>query len=243
METIDSRRYAVRLFLEGCVVVASILIAFLLDAWWTDREFHHELELELSSVKIELKKNRDLVNVEIASLGRIAEGARTTLEKMDAEKDSPAITLRDADAWLITLWGPTLDASFGAVDALVASGRLAYIDNPELSSGLAGIKDFVEDAVEEEFLARRIQIDQQIPMISDRIDLGPIVRIDAEYFGEGWDLKREVPSYANVQYPNDLEIRNVIMHRVSWLIAARDEMIRLSKQLDRLIALMPDTTE
>jgi hypothetical protein len=247
MKAMDSRRYAIRLFLEGCVVVASILIAFLLDAWWTDRQSRHELELELGSVRLELELNRGLVSREIQSLTLITTASSTLIERMDAAGDAPSVNVPDSLAWLVTLWGPTLDASFGAVEALIGSGRLAQIESPALRAGLGGLRDVIKDAVEDEILARQIQTEQQIPMISDRLDLAPMARIDAEFFDASYDeyslVNKEIPSYVGLDYPNDLRVRNVIQHRMSWLVSANSEMVRLREQLDALIAMLPQATQ
>jgi hypothetical protein len=240
MKIIDSRRYAVRLLLEGCVVVASILIAFILDAWWSDRQSSRELDLELGGVRAELELNRDYVLLEIQSLNRITGGGRTIIEMMNSAGNAPSVSVSDALGWLVTLWGPSLDASFGAVEALIGSGRLAQIENTELRTGLGGLRDIIEDAVEDEFLARQIQTEQQIPMISDRLDIAPFIRIDAEFFADNWLLDKEIPSYVYVDYPNDLEVRNVIQHRMSWLLSANSEMVHLLERLDELIAMLPD---
>ena len=45
-----SRRNIAKLALEGAVVVASILIAFALDAWWAERQLEQEIAEDLSIV-------------------------------------------------------------------------------------------------------------------------------------------------------------------------------------------------
>lgn len=243
MKEMGFRRYSTRLFLEGFVVVVSILIAFLLDAWWQNRQSENELELELAGVRAELEFNRSLVLREIQSLNRISSAGSTVIEMMYAAKDSPSVQISDSMAWLVTLLSPTMDASFGAVEALIGSGRLGEIENPALRSGLGGLKNVFEDAVEDELLARQIQIEQQVPMIFDRIDLAPLIRIDAEIFGAGASVTEEVQSYVNVDYPNDTEVRNVMQHRMSWLVSAGFEMDRLLEHLDDLINMIPPARE
>ena len=63
-------RWVAGLALEGLVVVASILVAFLLDAWWDGRELRNQLNDELASVGREIDENRGLVEFEINSLER-----------------------------------------------------------------------------------------------------------------------------------------------------------------------------
>ena len=241
--SLESRKFRIRLFMEGCVVVASILVAFFLDAWWSDRELRHEIELQVVSVKKELEENRQLVVLEIKKLERIMEGGEAILEIMTATPNNPTVTVPDSLAWLVTLSGPSLDASFGAVDALISSGRLAQIARQELRSGLAGLKHTFDDAVENEIIARQIQVEQQLPMISDRIDLGPIVRIDEEYSATTSAIDKPIISHTKVKYPNDLQVRNVLWHRMSWIGSGSSEMADLLANLDRLIAMVSPTTE
>lgn len=75
-------------------------------------------------------------------------------------------------------------------------------------------------------------------MIFDRIDLAPPSPIDAEFFGTGTLVTRDIQSYVNVDYPNDVEVRNVIQHRLTWLVSARIEMDRLLEHLDELTLLL-----
>ena len=243
MEPLISRKFLMRLALEGCMVVASILIAFLLDAWWTDREFRQEINQELLSVTRELQDNRQLLSDEIVLIDRISASASALIEQMESVDDKPTVEISDTVAWLVTALGPTLDVSFGAIDALTSSGRLAHIENPELRSGLAGIKGVFDDVVEDELIARQIQLEQQLPMISDSFDLRAVARVDAAVFETGWLPTDPVPSYGTVQYPNNLAIRNVLINRMMWLTSAKFDMARLVEHLDRLIVLMPEAAE
>jgi hypothetical protein len=57
-----------RLLLEGLVVIASILIAFALDAWWADRQLTGEVVVDLQGVDRELAANVELVAFQIHEL-------------------------------------------------------------------------------------------------------------------------------------------------------------------------------
>lgn len=57
-----------RLLLEGLVVIASILTAFALDAWWADRQLTGEVVVDLQGVDRELAANVELVTFQIDEL-------------------------------------------------------------------------------------------------------------------------------------------------------------------------------
>ena len=238
MDSRDAPKFFVRLWMEGLVIVVSILAAFLLDAWWADRGSRIELAQEVANVRSELQQSRQRVELEIEKLDRIAAGGDQIRQLMDADPDAPTVIVPDSLAWLATVWAPTLDVSLGAVDALIASGRLAQIGNPELRSGLAGIKGYFEDAVSCEEKATGVLYDFLYPEVFGKIDLRPVYQIEEENVRERrYSAGVELPSHATVAYPNNLAIRNSIMDRTSWLRSGKDSMQVLMAQLDRLIAL------
>jgi hypothetical protein len=233
-QTIPWRRISV----EAAAIVASILLAFAIDAWWGDRDSRKQLGLELANVMSELEDNRKRVELEIALLGRITLAGSTLLDAMSANERITTVIVPDSLAWLTTVWSPTLDASFGAVDALVSSGRLAQVENPALRSGLAGIRAQFEDALEEELNARMVQYTLIFPLLVDKADLQVLYQYDDEYFSTVRYSDMDLPSHASVEYPNSLAIRNTIRDRMGWLRTGRDEMGRLLVDIDSLIALL-----
>lgn len=227
-----------RITVEAFTIVASILLAFSIDAWWGDRESHKELELELANVKSELQENRRRVALEIFLLERITSAGNSLIGTMTANQDATTITVPDSLAWLTTVWSPTLDASFGAVDALVSSGRLAEVEDPALRSGLAGIRARFEDTQEEEQTARMVQYSLFFPLLIDKVDLHALYRYDDKYFSKVRYSDEALPTDGNVEYPNSLAIRNTILDRMGWLRTGHDEMSVLLEEIDRLIDLL-----
>ena len=61
-ELFNRRKFA-KLALDGAVVVASILIAFALDAWWDDRQLQKETAEDLAIVQFELAESFRLVQL------------------------------------------------------------------------------------------------------------------------------------------------------------------------------------
>jgi len=230
-----------RVIIEVFTIVASILLAFSIDAWWGDRESHKELELELTNVKSELEENRRRVALEISLLERITSAGKSLIGTMTANKDAATITVPDSLAWLTTVWSPTLDASFGAVDALVSSGRLAEVEVPALRSGLAGIRARFEDAQEEEQNARMVQYTLFFPLLIDKVDLHALYRYDDKYFAKVRYSDNALPTDGDVEYPNDLAIRNTMLDRMGWLRTGRDEMSVLVEEIDQLIDLLQNS--
>jgi hypothetical protein len=70
------RRALPRLLLEGVVVVASILIAFGLDAWWADVQLTREVAEELDGIDRELEENVVLVQFQSDMMRRRVAASR-----------------------------------------------------------------------------------------------------------------------------------------------------------------------
>ena len=235
-----------RLVLEGLVVVVSVLTAFFLDGWRDDREFQQETELELVNVTRELERNRELIVAEISSLQRGIAASAALREVLADNQNKPIVMVPDTLAWLASVWSPSLDASGGAVDALIASGRLAQLDDPELRLGLAGLKDLIDDALEDELAARQIGLTQLVPLIRDVTDFHRFTAISISFLegGAGGSTTQEiaderaVPTFGEVAYPTTNAVRNTLSLRLTWFDVASNEQVRLLAYLDDLVRMM-----
>ena len=148
---------------QGLLVVVSILIAFGLDAFWEESKERGDLHDDLANISLELEENRGRVEYHLDMAERMVDAFDVLLDAIDSDRD--AATVADTTFWLTEIT-PSLDASLGAIDALVASGRMAVIENPELSRRLAGLRDRVEDAVEEQVQAYQLQFTVVIPRLN-----------------------------------------------------------------------------
>lgn len=226
-----------RLIAEGVVVVASILTAFALDAWWDRRSAAASLSEALDGIRIELENNRALLVREMGSLDRITGAGNAVLDRMQANEARASIAIADTLAFLISGWAPSLEVSLGAVDALIASGRLAEVGDARLRLGLAGLRDRFADVVEDELVGRRIHVDQQGPLLSRLTHLRELAPLDAAFFSGVDVAKTPVLHLGDIAYPNSLELRNIIYRKVGWYGSARGEITTLIEHIDGLIEL------
>jgi hypothetical protein len=242
----DSSRLsrAGRLLAEGLVVLFSILAAFLLEGWRADRELAGDLLLELASVQRELETNRDLILAEVEASDRITVGTEALLAELDAAQGRTSVFVPDTVAFLGSMWTTTLDPSLGAIEALIATGRLAQISNPNLRTGLAGLRDRVADAREEQVIVRLLLVEQLLPLIRDVVDISPLTDAgdlltkasegDAVTPQERVRL-RGLESQTRVSFPNSAAIRNTIRYKATYHVSGRSELASLVVHLDDLI--------
>lgn len=236
-----------RLLLEGAIIVFSILAAFFLEGWRADRELARELDQELVNVHRELQTNRSLVATEVRSLDRIQAGSAALLVALEGASELDLVTVADTLAWLSTFWTPSFDPSLGAVEALTSSGRLAQIHDPDLRMGLAGLRDRLADAVEEEAAAKKITLEQLYPLVRDALDVTATLQVSAAAFSQVGEEGVATPQQAVegrglqsrqlVQYPNSAAIRSTMLFRMGWFSVGRGEFAGLLPHLDSLIAM------
>ena len=130
-----------RVFVEGVVIVGSILMAFGIEAGWDQRNQRLELRLELQNVAQELAENRERVLFQLDLVERIAAAGTAVDEIMELNHENSVTNLPDTLVYLGTAASPTLDVSLGALESLIASGRLASVDDLGVRRRLREDKD------------------------------------------------------------------------------------------------------
>lgn len=226
-----------RLLAEGVVIVASIVLAFALDAWWDDVAEGRQLRQQLGSVQAEVRGNRDLVLFQVDLMERMIAAGGALVEAMDSgASQGGAVSVPDTLAWL-PLANPTLDASLGAIDALIGSGQLALIRDPALRTQLAGLRDKIADAVEEQQQALAVYYDHVYPRLIDagyRTSRGVSQSISA-YWADRVP-GRQARSFGAVEFPADPALAETLGERLLLYSISLDEMRGLLTVLDDLEA-------
>jgi hypothetical protein len=229
----DGRGRASGLALEGIVVILSILIAFALDATWQQAELKRDLRLDLENVASEIDGSRQRVLYHLDITARVMAASGLLYGRM-AASDAPAIVAPDTTIWLAGV-SSSLDASLGAIDALLASGRMSAIDDPELASRLAGFRDRVEDVVEEQIQARDVARNQLSPHLV-HFDRGPISHIGESFWATERVAGRVLESRGPATYPSSPSIRHFLADRRGLYLVSMGELESLLAELDAISA-------
>jgi hypothetical protein len=133
-----------RLLTEGFTIVASILLAFAIDAAWEERQEATEVTEGLRAIRSELVANREYFEVIESFHRRVAEGG---LEMLSITGPDPSREAAERAPFLIgELWvrAGLERPSTGALEAIVASGRLSKIDDAELRQELSAFSNYMD---------------------------------------------------------------------------------------------------
>ena len=132
-----------RIFAEGAAIVVSILLAFSIDAWWTDQETQRYLRESLAALEEELESNLDAIEREL----RYRRAVIASIEKINLSIDgADRLSAEEVDRLLGHLnWLGFTEFSTGALESTLQGGLFAKIRDAELQRLLAGLPALYEN--------------------------------------------------------------------------------------------------
>ena len=224
------------------MVVASILIAFALDAWWAERQLEQEIAEDLAIVEYEMAENIRLAQLTIDIMEQVVAASNIILTALEAQPDSVIAEVPDNTFFWGFFSNPTFDPSLGGTDAWIAAGRLAGIDSPQLRQRLASVRGKVADVREEQLVGRDISVFEIYPLIDDEIgDIGLIQQM----FASGLHARQKtsvlpIPEQGAISLPNSSALRFLLRARTIWYEASIHEMGDFQAELEEIQALIQE---
>ena len=218
---------------EILILVAGILIAFGLESWRDGRVERSEVRAELRSVQAELDENLPIIDRYIGWHQRSLAATEDMLDRLGAGRD---VEVPDSTVWGVG-FTPSYDPLRGALDALISSGRLALVEDPELRQALAAHSGILQDARDEETRSRAY-VDLQLGTVLSRS--GDTARPQSVNWRDQ-GVPEELRSRATrITYSQELE--NHLARRrlfailsIESLRGVRDSVVDVSSRIDALL--------
>ncbi len=225
------------LLVEGGAIVVSILLAFAIDAWWTDRQIRLEEGVALNQLQVEFETNARLLNEKRQTQQNIYDAARYLLVLTADENGSNADIARVADSVMLISEVRTFDAEVGALSSLINSGKLSILQSNELRSALAAWPALVSDLSEDEMGTWNYTDSSILPYLDSRSSVRELMAVSPAYSelldpGHG---RNSVDIDVLIQ---DREFENLVVERLKFeaiIIAGYDE---LENQVTRILQLI-----
>lgn len=148
----DADRYirGPRVLIEMLVVVASILIAFSLDAWWSKRATERTETAHLRALRSDFEQNVSRLKVHIEREERIADASRRLLlVAISPNTLSPEDSVSNLLGQVFN--SGRFDPVMGAYEAVVNSGGLAQVRDDSLRLALADFASLLDGRYHERF--------------------------------------------------------------------------------------------
>jgi hypothetical protein len=161
-----------RISAEGVVIVASILFAFAIDAWWAERQDRQMERDDLARLHTEFIWNRDQIGI-AGDPTRRATASKELYELVLGHlgHDEPLVVER---VMVRRVTGtPTFDAVTPVLEGLITSGRLDNIRNREVLSAITYWQRMLKQVEETEMGARVLVDSHLIPALVQRGNMGP----------------------------------------------------------------------
>jgi hypothetical protein len=164
-----------RIVAEGAAIVASILLAFAIDAWWQDRQVRQEeqeilrgLQEEFDSIHNVLSQDRALHLERLESL----ENLLVAIDQENLEEFR-----RVLDATLLEMMSPgTSELGNGTLDALLSSGRMEIMTSRKLRAQLASWNGVISEVWDDQDSNAKSVFDIHIPyFVGENVAVGAMM--------------------------------------------------------------------
>lgn len=209
-----------RLAIEATVIVASILLAFAIDAWWEERGERNAEVVLLERLRADYIEIQSALNL-VESEHREARDACISFMNMPDGASVPATSEGDRMVAVVFLASRTFNPGSGAVVSFHSGEGARLVRNQSLADKLLAWSGLVEELQEEEANLQKGVAERWTPYIASRVNVGPYV------FAFG-DLMLGIPSQLSTPTSRepltvDNEFLNHVLDRFKWQqIALRD---------------------
>lgn len=215
---------------EIIAIVVSILLAFAIDAWWEEwregreaRRIMVDLREEFVALGDQMEARQGEWEVVRADLDRLMQAGRADAPPPPAVMDTLVSRL---------MWTSTFDPGTGALDALLSSGRLEWIDDLELRTVLAGWPGVLREIRDNEEVAREwVALVLQPYLVQAGVPLDRSLAVQ-----DGRPVDPASASEASEAYRRalaDQGFRSHVAFRASWV--NEEEYREAREALDRLM--------
>jgi hypothetical protein len=213
---------------ESVAIVASILLAFGVDAWWDARlEARRRAEL-MDDLRVELQRNR-------ADLTNALERQRLRLHRLEillGEITPQAVGLAPDSLRALqqsTLLGnPTYDPGLGILELLIQSGDLILVESRDLRARLAGLP-----ALSADYLNNQLWLVNLTAQPEVLFGTGSMV-VDYSRFSDGDATLTAASAVVREQAAKYIQ---VVINLTSLLIPQGETLLT---EYDAILALMED---
>ncbi len=219
-----------RLAVEAAAIVGSILLAFAIDAWWEDRSDALQERALLIALLEDFRATRDQFET-------ISEGHNQVFSSMEqllfwSESGSvPEESHAQVDLLLGSAFNRnTFDPPLGAVETILASGRLDLLRNPALVTELTRWTALVENLNELETVAANHFYQTVYPYLSSKLNLQDLDKAIPYPGGVPWP-QQPTDAY---QLVSNRDFHNIIY--VHWVLYwnVHRQIPKIEEAIDRI---------
>lgn len=216
------------LLAEGILIVASILLAFTIDAWWAERGRRQDQRRALRALEQDFEAAAELLSQVSVAHGRGVAAGEALLDftgprAPSIDSDSLAILIPP----LIRI--PYFSPPLGSLEALLSSGDLRLIENAELRAELAAFPVALAGLNRTQDYGAQIVLNDFSRALARHIPFrryGMASRGETSFTG---DIR---PLLTSLEFENQVQVR-LMNHELALTAAAA-----LEERIDRLVEML-----
>jgi hypothetical protein len=198
-----------RISVESIAIVASILLAFGIDAWWGERLERSQEQILLTRLSTEFSTNLERID-ELKGYSIIADAALKLYGLIDEALLNDEQTVQVPTGMLrLVLIAPVFEADIPLLDALTKAGKLDIVDDSRIVAVVSVWERQLRDYTSMAERARRDVDTQLLPALYKRADIGPLLVGPFITSLNGADPMWSVPVVINI----DIEIKGLVAGR------------------------------
>lgn len=166
-----------RLLLEGLVVIASILIAFAIDAWWDGRGDRQAEQALLSRLHADFTALRpELASVDEEHKMR-RDACVSILEKLSVGDTLPTTPEMDRLVAYAFIGARSFQPGTGAVDVFTNGDGARLVQNQRIADLMLAWSGLVEELREEERSLEKGATERWVPYLASRTTIAPYLAV------------------------------------------------------------------
>jgi len=160
-----------RLAAETIAIVASILLAFAIDAWWENRSRLEQEQQLLLSLREDFIASQEGARYYLNGNARIQSDLDLLLEELQSSEPGESATVMPSSVFA-SLAMPTYSPIDATLSAAHTSGAVEMIRSNSLRALLARWQQVLDDTQEDELMVKQLVNSRIAPLLSSQVRLG-----------------------------------------------------------------------
>jgi predicted transcriptional regulator len=207
---------------EAVLIVASILVAFAIDAGWDRRLDRIEEQEILADLRVEFAENREAIDV-IVELHRTALSSIQALYSMTPEEVGALSPDEVTRSYTHMVRYNTFNDRIGTLDGVISAGKLGLVTDPELRSLLAEWRGALDD------------IDEEAAMMVRAAE-----RVLHRHAELGWMISDELSADVLRSLSRDVELRALVRAKGTIAEIYAIDLVDLKAILEQIVDRLGD---